>query len=216
MRNQPILIIVSWRSSAKSLVIVLVAMFFVSCKSAQPSQSSAPQSSNPTPKESLVKSYHDIPPDIVIDVGSFIIETNKPFPPPSGSPGSPFIGNYEAPSGSRVDIALIKIVRTDDGAIIYQNFNAVGTYIEFTTMSGPGITIKPVNMNSAIKFDIRPGIQQVETINLHGRKQRLKNNNIKIKNVTVKKVENTQERILFTHDISDDGQYRVIMLIEIK
>src|SRR5215510_3396726 len=82
MRSQSVLIIATRRSSAMSLMIVLAAMFFVSCNSSNSSNSTQPPPSTSSVKtdpssDQLPGSRHDIPPEIVVDVGSFSIDTNK-------------------------------------------------------------------------------------------------------------------------------------------
>jgi len=171
-----------------------------------------------------IRYHHDIPPQIVVDLGSFILESDKsiandPQPPDSvGDTGSNFTGSYKDTSNppKKVEMVLIKVIRTDDGAIIYQNFDAIGAGIEFTTRQtaviDPEFTLKPENEYS-IKFQTRTGSLEVRGIDRHGRKQSLKEKNIKIRNVTVK---NKNGTTLFSHTIEehDQYQYRVMIIVE--
>jgi hypothetical protein len=188
-------------------------------------------------------SYHDIPPQIVIDVGSFSIETDQPV---TNVPLPPTVekATYKV-RGKHVRMASIKITRTDDGAIIYQNFDADGIEVVFTAhtaMDDKQITIKPGKDNSrypidTIEFDSSAAgrlhvikIDSEEAINR--REHRLSNNDFKIKNVTVRKKVGDVCVTLFSHDTPvapapasqepsihpeyNDRRYRVFILVEVK
>src|SRR5262245_18202586 len=170
-----------------------------------------------------LRHQHDIPPQIVVDLGSFILETAKPIADVSpydtvDSTIPIFTGYYRASHpDNKIYMVLIKVIRADDGAIIYQNFDAVGAEIEFNTCetseSNPEISMTPENNNKSIIFHGRTerGLQ-VKTIDHHGRKQSLEENYIKIRNITVKKGNDT----LFAHTINknDQNRYRVMIKIE--
>lgn len=226
MRSQPISLIATQRSSVMSLVIVLVAMFFVSCASSQPSQSAA----SPSPSPALTKSdalgpkfLHDIPPEIVIDVGSFNIETDKSIT--NGAMAPTKRGTYKIPNKD-VLMMLIKVIRTDDGAILYQNFDANGAEVEFTTTTAGDkkITIKPgvAGGKKTVEFeswhDENLAVQRISPP-INRREYRLHNATYTIKNVTVKKGNVT----LFSHDTLDktpdnpeysDKKYKVFIRVE--
>jgi len=234
MRSQSVLIIATRRSSAMSLMIVLAAMFFVSCNSKQPSQS--PQTPQPQTQSLDSNSFrqlgtrHDIPPEIVVDVGSFSIDTDKSITNvTSGSTTCNNTCNYRD-DNNNVSIAIIKVIRADDGAILYQNFNCADAAIEFTPdTSGPPapgdmIAIKGVQPSGQKKF-IKVESNRtltVETFNTSPpspprRKQKLKDDDLKIKNVKVK-VKNGTET-LFSYDTPSTpgllNKYRVVIKLEV-
>lgn len=219
MRSQSVLIIATRRSSAMSLMIVLAAMFFVSCNSTQPSQPVTPQSLNSISSPQL-GTRHDIPPEIVVDVGSFSINTKESItngPPPNSviCNNTPCI--YKGVN-TNVSMAIIKVIRADDGAILYQNFSCANAEIEFTAHDSVGsITIKNGDQSGSkiIKFESGRSLT-VETNNTSpsGRKQKLKDDNLKIKRVTIKNSSGT----LFSYDTPVApgllDKYRVVIKLE--
>jgi len=166
-------------------------------------------------------SHHDIPPEIVIDVGSFSIETDKSI---TADVMPTKRGTYKIPNKD-VLMMLIKVIRTDDGAILYQNFDAHDTEVVFTTAGAKTITIKPGETSDRKKT---LEFESSETENLaaksippiNRRIYRLYNDNYTIKNITVKKGTAT----LFSHDTPDilltdkeysDKRYRVFIRVEL-
>ena len=241
MRSQPVLIITTRRSSVLSLVIVLVAMIFASCKSPQSSQAPVSPSSNSTPTvPQILISHHDIPPDIVINVGSFSIETdqdltNDPTTTPAMSAQAAVHSSNEGTyrvHGKDVLLMSIRVIRTDDGTILYQNFDAHDAEIVFTTEGTGGnktINIKSVDGvggKKVVKFvssDLPLKSEEIPPVN--GRTHKFYNNDYKIKNVTIK----TGSGTLFSHitplptptpliplprDYSDK-KYRVLIRLDI-
>jgi len=144
------------------------------------------------------RSHHDIPPAIAIDVGSFSIETkSKPV----------FNNGHYLYKDERNNIymVLIKIIRKDDGAILYQNFGAHDAKIEFTDLENRRIAIESVNGShgkKVIKVESPHlplsymTIPPIDVVN--GREHKL-HNSYKIKKVIVQTKEGD---ILFSHATS--------------
>jgi hypothetical protein len=220
MKSQSLLLDVTQSSITTSLVISLLALFLVACTSSQPSQPSASQSSAPasTGTES-VKFQHDIPPEIAIDIGSFSIETDKSLTEGVMTPTKK--GKYR--TGKDVLMMLIRVIRTDDGAILYQNFDAEDTEIEFTTVDSKKITIKPGTADSkkAVDFESTDNLEVQKITAINRREHKLFNNGLNIKNVIVRKGGVN----LFSHDTINrppthpeysDKKYRVFIRVEEK
>lgn len=260
MRSQHVSIIATQRSSAVPILIIIFTIFVTSCASSQPSQSATSLSPSPAQTKSddpRPKFFHDIPPQIVIDVGSFSIETDQVLENASATTAAPVTVNMpvtaSAPiilnkgiyrrQGENVCVALIKIIRKDDGAILYQNFNANGATVEFTVNQGDKkITITPKGgegNNQTLEFDSSEvgNLQGVGITELNNRHYRFEpqtvnntvNNtvNFDIKTVTIKKGVKT----LFSHDTPSsqphtptasplpqeysDKKYRIFILVEV-
>jgi len=159
-------------------------------------------------KSQLIEKFqHDIPPQIVVNVGSFSIESDKPITKhrDDNTPSSTEIKKgYYGVDGHNVSMVLIKVMRTDDGAILYQNFDAVGAVIVFTTDHDEKITIKPgqgnpPNPKSTVEVE-SAGILTVGMQNtINGRQHKLHKNEYTIKTVEVLKGVVT----LFSHNTID-------------
>jgi hypothetical protein len=206
MRSLSILLFVTQLNSLILLVTVLVLAFFECSTSSQSSRSTTSTLPGPTPIAFQV--HHDIPPDIVINVGSFSIETDRSIT--NGTTNSTKRGTYKTP-GIDINIMSIRIIRTDDGAILYQNFEALDAEIEFTTDRNKKITIKPGNDGKKnVEFESEEDenltVQYISPP-VNRRTHRLHNENYRITKVTVKK----NNRIFFSHDTlnrtSDDTEY---------
>jgi len=137
----------------------------------------------------------------------------------------------------------IKITRTDDGAILYQNFDADGIEVVFkedVPVEDKKITIKPRKVEGShqtIEFD-SSAVGSLDIIKIppeeaiNGREYKLRNCAFKIKNVTVMKKVGEVDVILFSHDTPvahapasqepsihpeyTDKRYRVFILVEEK
>jgi|SRR5262245_10264078 len=213
MRIQPMLI-TTQRRPAMSLMVILMAMFSVSCASSQPAQSAASPSHSPSPTgcETLIF-HHDIPPEIVIDVGSFSVETGKKI----ANGDSTTTGTYKE-DGKHMFMVSIRVIRKEDGAVLYQNFNAPGAAIEFATGSpdpptGTSISIKPGEQGGKTTIELVSSHPlQIENRNplQYRRIQKLENRDLRINNVKVTKGGKT----LFSYDTSTNDQCRVLIQVE--
>jgi len=170
------------------------------------------------------QTQHDIPPEIAIDVGSLGIETDIDIRDATSLKK----GRYKD-QNKHVTMMLIKIFRSDDGTILYQNVEPDGTSVAFTTTgSAPKkVTIMPGQHNSkkTLELDSTTDLTY-STINHPTRGHRLDIGNYAVANITITKPNNTttppSTTTLFSYDTPPanaeypDRRYRVLIRVEKK